>query len=68
MKSKKDYRKGKASVLITNRHHTISIESRYTKKTPDEFWESVYGTLEHIGVFDGIGVENTYDNSKYIDV
>lgn len=41
-------------VIKTNRGRTIVMTAHYAKKTPEGFWEGVYGALEYIGVFDGL--------------
>lgn len=45
-------KKSKNMVVVkTNRGHILVMTCKYAKETPDGFWESVYGALEHIGVF-----------------
>jgi len=41
-------------VVKTNRGHTLIMTTCYAKDTPEGFWGSVYGALEHVGVFEGI--------------
>lgn len=41
-------------IVETNRGHIFVMNVHYAKETPEGFWESVYGALEYLGVFDGI--------------
>lgn len=51
MKSKKDYRKGKEKVIVTNRGMEIHFIPYYPKINPENFLEDITRVLEYLEIF-----------------
>jgi len=48
MESKKAYRKGKETVVVTNRGIEIHFVPYYPKKNPENWEEEIYSVLDYV--------------------